>query len=150
MMRLASAMMVTTLMTTSVISGTFAKYVSETSASDNARVAKWGVKLAANGLLYSEQYDDYAHGNDGVVTDGFVTVETYQYNNAAVKQSVVAPGTKNETGFTFTVDGRPEVDVEFTGSLNAATTVLPDATYYVHNSKSIVDGGEVDGSENVP
>ena len=53
MMRLASAVLVCTLLTTSVISGTFAKYTSTSSASDNARVAKWGVTLAANGLLYS-------------------------------------------------------------------------------------------------
>ena len=104
MMRLASAMMVMTLMTTSVISGTFAKYVSQTSASDNARVAKWGVTLSANGLLYSEMYKNLANGNVGTNTDTSVSVQTYNYSAETVAQSVVAPGTKNPgTAFTFTV-----------------------------------------------
>ena len=47
MMRLASFLLVATLLTTSMISGTFAKYVTEGSASDSARVAKWGVEVEA-------------------------------------------------------------------------------------------------------
>ena len=42
MLRLASALLILTLLTTSVIGGTFAKYVSTGSVSDTARVAKWG------------------------------------------------------------------------------------------------------------
>ena len=76
MMRLASGLLVAVLMTTSMISGTFAKYVTTASASDNARVAKWGVTLAANGLLYSEVYDDVANGNDGNADSTSATVET--------------------------------------------------------------------------
>ena len=49
MMRLASAMMVLTLMSTSVISGTFAKYVTKGEATDKARVAKWGVEVIVEG-----------------------------------------------------------------------------------------------------
>ena len=42
MMRVASIMLVLVLLTSSVISGTFAKYVTSGSATDSARVAAWG------------------------------------------------------------------------------------------------------------
>ena len=47
MMRAASALLVAVLLTTSTISGTFAKYVTEKEVSDTARVAKWGVEIDA-------------------------------------------------------------------------------------------------------
>ncbi|MFR0985955.1 MAG: hypothetical protein ACLSFZ_04975 [Frisingicoccus sp.] len=40
MMRLASSLLVLTLLTTCVISGTFAKYTTQAGGSDTARVAK--------------------------------------------------------------------------------------------------------------
>lgn len=52
MLRMASALLILTLLTTSVIGGTFAKYVSEGSVSDTARVAKWGVEIKTSGTLY--------------------------------------------------------------------------------------------------
>ena len=45
MMRIASILMVATLITTCAISGTFAKYVTKASGEDKARVAKWGIVL---------------------------------------------------------------------------------------------------------
>ena len=42
MMRLASVLLVCVLLTTSVISGTFAKYVTSVESTDEARVANWG------------------------------------------------------------------------------------------------------------
>ena len=151
MMRLASAVLVCTLLTTSVISGTFAKYTSTSSASDNARVAKWGVTLAANGLLYSELYNVNGtadNANQGTIdTQANVTVATY--NNATAVQSIVAPGTKNITGMTFTVNGRPEVAVALTGTLNASTTVLPAATYVVANVNAAYEGGAEKANVNV-
>ena len=42
MMRLASVLLVLCLLTTSVISGTFAKYVTTVGGRDEARVARWG------------------------------------------------------------------------------------------------------------
>ena len=49
MMRLAAFLLVCVLLTTSVISGTYAKYVSTTTDSDSARVAKWGFGLYKKG-----------------------------------------------------------------------------------------------------
>ena len=52
MMRTASGLLVATLLTTSMISGTFAKYTTQDEASDSARVAKWGVTALATGSLF--------------------------------------------------------------------------------------------------
>ena len=56
MMRLASALLVAVLLTTSVISGTYAKYITENTGSDEARVAKWGVTVTANGDAFETEY----------------------------------------------------------------------------------------------
>lgn len=106
MMRLASAMMVTTLMTTSVISGTFAKYVTSDDANDVARVAKFGVTVTAAGSLFADTYKlgTNTPGEDG---EDVATLSVDSDNG----DNVVAPGTKNVEGLTFTVNGKPEVDV---------------------------------------
>ena len=104
MMRIASVLLVAVLLSTSIISGTFAKYVTEASSTNSARVAKFGVVLAANGNLFSKTYTKDATDATGD-TDGF-TVKS--------EANVVAPGTKNDTGLTLSVTGTPEVDVKLT------------------------------------
>lgn len=105
MMRLASAMMVLTLMTTSVISGTFAKYVTEDSASDKARVAKWGITVQAGGNLFGKYY---AKTSDDTIAAASTNVATSLDDN--IVDNIVAPGTKNEEGFTIAINGTPEVE----------------------------------------
>ena len=51
MMRLASGLLVAVLITTSTISGTFAKYVTTADAKDEARVAKFGVVITATVII---------------------------------------------------------------------------------------------------
>ena len=105
MMRLASAMMVMTLMTTSVISGTFAKYVTSDSATDTARVAKWGVEVQVGGNLFGTDYAKNGETN----SDGIIAINTSTSVNASDDVNVVAPGTQNTTAFTVEVSGTPEV-----------------------------------------
>ena len=63
---------------------------------------------------------------------------------------MVAPGTVNPgTGLSFTLDGRPEVDVALTGTLTAKTTVLPAATYVVVNSSTVNDGGDIEATTTI-
>ena len=50
-MRTASGLMIAALLTTSMISGTFAKYTTADAAQDSARAAKWGVNLGISGSL---------------------------------------------------------------------------------------------------
>ena len=95
MMRLASILLVCVLLSTSVISGTFAKYTTSDSAQDSARVAKWGVTVDATGNSFAQKYNDAA--NDA----GVKVVSTTK---------VVAPGTNGTLG-GVTISGTPEVMV---------------------------------------
>ena len=109
MMRAASGILVATLMTTSIISGTFAKYTTFETASDSARVAKWGVEITANGAMFKDSYE----------TDES-TVKTTIANSVSTdgKEDVVAPGTKGDL-VNATISGKPEVavHVEYTPNL---------------------------------
>lgn len=125
MMRVASVLLVAVLLTTSVISGTFAKYVTSGEKGDSARVAKFGVVVTGSGSLFGTTYfkadtntpgganwDEYNEGKD-VTT---LTVESLD--------KVVAPGTKNDEGLTFGITGTPEVDVRITFDLDVKNDVF--------------------------
>ena len=103
MMRLASVLLIAVLMSTCAISGTFAKYVTSDSGSDTARVAKFGVTVTAEGTLFKTEYatDDTAHYT------GSLSVQS----SAMPADNLVAPGTKNDDGMTFSITGTPEVAV---------------------------------------
>lgn len=123
MMRVASVMLVLVLMTSSVISGTFAKYTTQDSGKDNARVAKWGVELQVFGNLYGDTYDDLIVLND----DPNIAVQSSNKTD-----DVVAPGTKN-TGKPFEVSlrGVPEVDGEITVDIKTQNIFLTTGEYGV-------------------
>ena len=104
MMRAASALLVAVLLTTSTISGTFAKYVTEASGEDTARVAKWGVEVSASGTMFGKAYQDT------IVEDGVSSATVQSNHNGSFAKNVVAPGTKNDTGIQIAVVGKPEVD----------------------------------------
>lgn len=106
MMRLASGLLVACLLTSSIVSGTFAKYTTGADASDTARVAKWGVQVTTSGHLFNETYAK----NDAKLVDGTLTVVSV--NEAKENDSVVAPGTANTEGITFSITGKPEVKSE--------------------------------------
>lgn len=107
MMRTASGLLVATLLTTSVISGTFAKYTTKATGSDSARVAKFGVEIDAKGGMFAEEYDtdDADVARAGVITKSVIT----SGESGGVKD-VVAPGTKGVLA-NATISGTPEVAV---------------------------------------
>lgn len=104
-MRLAGVLLIAVLLTTSIISGTFAKYVTTGSVTDSARVAKFGVQVTAGGELFSKTYVNQAGGN----TPGTgVGSETITVESASDK--LVAPGTQSSAnGLGFSISGTPEV-----------------------------------------
>lgn len=114
MMRLASGLLVAVLMTTSMISGTFAKYVTTASGADNARVAKFGVTVeASTGTAFKTEYTK--HDDENTEYTG-VTVK------AVDEKKVVAPGTSSsdvDGDFKFIIKGTPEVAVKVELSTNA-------------------------------
>ena len=119
-MRSASVLLVATLLTTSVISGTLAKYTTQDAAEDTARVAKWGVELQAIGNLYGDTYKDL------IVTENDTTATVQSVDKTA---DVVAPGTQNAEGFTFSLKGKPEVDGTITTTITSQNIFLKAGTY---------------------
>ena len=120
MMRLASALLVAVLLSTCAISGTFAKYVTSDSATDTARVAKWGVEVTTSSDIFNETYATH----DTVTADGKFA------NSVAVDSTgtnLVAPGTDNSVEFSVT--GTPEVGVkvDFVFTVNS-DVVIPAGT----------------------
>ena len=115
MMRIASVLLVAVLLTTSAISGTFAKYVTTESGSDSARVAKWGVTVEAESFdMFTNKYAT----NDTTATfTGSYSVES------ADGKDVFAPGTKG-TFANFAITGTPEVAVDV--AVDATVTVSGD------------------------
>ena len=134
MMRLASVLMVMVLLTTSVISGTFAKYITTNSGVDSARVAKFGVviNVADDMALFNTEYakEDTAYtGTLSVKSNG--TTGTNADNR-------VAPGTK---GFmTFNISGTPEVATRLTVAASGNAIQLAAGTY-------TLPAGEFDNAE---
>lgn len=116
MMRIASLLLVAVLLSTSIISGTFAKYVTSDSVADSARVAKFGVVVTGSGSLFANTYFNKELGNtpgdaddDGVNFASFTIESNDTFNNG--NKNVVAPGAENNSGMTVSVTGTPEVDV---------------------------------------
>ncbi len=122
MMRAASALLVAVLLSTCAVSGTYAKYVTTATGSDTARVAKWGVEISgmADGLFAKTYAKDSG---------------TNIANTVSAQEEVVAPGTKNDTGVTFSLTGTPEVAVKIEIAVKGSNSdtikdvVLPAGTY---------------------
>lgn len=101
MMRIASCMLVAILLTTSVISGTFAKYVTKAGSQDSARVATWGFKDASIDItgLFKDAYDNTVQGKADVIAPGTANSASFKFNYDATNGS-----TTPEVDYTFTVD----------------------------------------------
>lgn len=113
MMRIASVLLVAVLLTTCVISGTFAKYVTTDSVTDSARVAKWGVTIAdttdaLGNVMFGDTYKNIAVAYAATDSDDTITVRADSEGT-----NVVAPGT-NGILSAFDINGAPEVDVTVT------------------------------------
>ena len=109
MMRLASILLICVLLTTSVISGTFAKYTSSYTSEDHARIAYWG-------------FGYYPHEGALNLTNLFQrSYDNVQSNN---EDDVIAPGTSGQTSFQFLYNAGngatgPEVAYTFTVDVEA-------------------------------
>ena len=115
-LRIASGLMLSCLLTSCVISGTFAKYTTANTGSDSARVAKFGVEITANGNMFAESYD---------ATDDAKTVISSE-----VDTNVIAPGTEGELT-AMTISGKPEVsvNVSYDAELTLANWAVGGAYY---------------------
>ncbi|MBR2969120.1 MAG: hypothetical protein IKC36_04680 [Clostridia bacterium] len=97
-LRISLILAILTLVTSCFMGSTFAKYVTNDSGSDHARVAKFGVTVEAPGTMFTSLYakDDA----------GFIAGD----NTVVAGEKVVAPGTKGSLA-AFSITGSPEVAV---------------------------------------
>ena len=118
-MRAAGGLMIATMLTTSIVSGTYAKYVTSGTAKDTARVAKFGVEVTAEGSLFDKNYLETAN----TPTDAGTGISVKSENS----DNLVAPGTKSDNnGLSFSITGTPEVDVNVKIEVaNTSASVLP-------------------------
>lgn len=129
MMRLACFLLVAVLISTSAISGTYAKYVTTDNGTDKARVAKWGVIIDVEGSLFERAYK---HQPAEYLANEQVDTITVQAFDTA---DVLAPGTANNNGMIITLKGQPEVDTNIEFSITAdKDVVLPAGTYRDYTS----------------
>ncbi len=132
MLRMASALLVMVLLTTCMIGGTFAKYVTTGTGSDTARVAKWGVKVESTGNAFAKEYATTDTAVSGTIAKSVVTATGAGADNA----KLVAPGTSGNL-LDSSITGTPEVAVKVE---TTATLTLTGWTIKVDNGT----GTEVD------
>ena len=103
-LRAAAVLFALALITSCFVGGTFAKYVTNGTGTDTARVAKFGVTVEAKGTLFAKEYK----------TDDQNAVATISHSVMSLNdQNVVAPGTKGEM-LSMKLSGQPEVAVQVT------------------------------------
>lgn len=106
-MRFASALLVLAMLTTCVISGTFAKYTTSTTGTDKARVAYWGFNQSAttdinlfDGTYTNVKASGEVDGFGNVVAPGTEKSSTFAFGYTSYKTNAIkAP----EVAYTFTV-----------------------------------------------
>ena len=104
MMRLAAFLLVAVLISTSAISGTYAKYVTSGFSEDTARVAKFGVNVEGATDMF---HDSYLHSFTAYTSGEKLEDITVQADTTGT--DIVAPGT-NGVLSKFDISGSPEVD----------------------------------------
>ena len=102
-MRVAAILFILTMISTCAFSTTFAKYVTSDSATDTARVAKWGVTVTGT--------DDSMFEVEYAKTDALFGGTLSVQSSANPKDNIVAPGTSGNVN-SISITGTPEVAVE--------------------------------------
>lgn len=127
MMRIASVLMIAVLLTTCVISGTFAKYASTfTSETSTATVAKWAFTLGTdpNKVALEETFN----------FDLFTTIN--DTGNTADEEDVadykIAPGTAGS--FAIVLNNESEVNATYTITLEEVNAALVPIEYSLNGT----------------
>ena len=121
-MRVASGLLVLTLLSTCMVAGTFAKYTTSADGSDTARVAKFGVTVTANSdTMFEKKY----------ATDDTAAKQASIDNSVTATENVIAPGTKGEMT-KVALSGTPEVAVKvsYDGTLTLGDGWTVEGSYY--------------------
>ncbi len=138
-MRAAVLMLALVLITSCFVGGTFAKYVTSGEGSDTARVAKFGVKITANGTTFAKEYKTDDTNVSGTITKSVISSDD---------KNLVAPGTKGEM-VKMQLSGKPEVavKVEYTAkTIELKGWTLEDSSFYCPLVFK-VNGTDIDGKK---
>ena len=118
--KLVAILLILVLLSSSVLSTTFAKYVTRTDVTDEARVAQWGVVIRTSvDSLFSKTYTS-TKGDDNIIV-------------VRAEENVVAPGTSKSIHIDTDITGTPEVAFEVSNQADVElgeNWVGEDGTYY--------------------
>lgn len=121
-MSVLGILLMAVVVTSYSVSGTYAKYVSDVSVADEARVAKWQIGLAKDSMQTMDLFkSSYTYGENGVVVKAL--------NDANAKTNkLVAPGTKGQYTFALTgiVETNYTIDVAIVDEKTGNTVVLTE------------------------
>lgn len=141
MMRAASFLLVAVLLTTSVISGTFAKYVSTATAADTARVAKW--KIMVNDT------EELSVASPTVTFDLFNTVtdvgglsDDSDVKNGTGTEVIIAPGTAGS--FDLKIENMSEVTAKYAIDFTVLTNNGIPVQYSIDGTNWYMDINYID------
>ena len=141
MMRIACFLLVAVLISTSTISGTYAKYVTDATANDVARVADWGVTATVTGGAFATEYDIKTAADDVEGNPIELSVDS------STDAKLVAPGTNGTFG-GVALTGSPEVafNVDFTGTeVQINGWLLKDGTTFYCPLQFNINGDVING-----
>lgn len=111
-LRIAVVLLAVTLLSTGLLGGTLAKYVTAGTTYDTARVAKWGVTITAD-------------STDELFKTTYATTDTSYTGDLTVSATteVLAPGTSGKA-VGFTIAGTPEVASRLSFTVNETDSKL--------------------------
>jgi len=126
-LRFSLVLLVVALLSTCVISGTFAKYTSTASGSDTATVAKWSFKAMGDEIAVTGTAPTLKFNLFDTINDFGTSTE-----EADVKSGAIAPGTCGS--FEIKVQNTAEVTVKYTISLEEVNSSDIPLQYSLDNS----------------
>lgn len=135
-LRIAALLLIAVLITACVISGTFAKYVTKTEKTNNARVAKWGVVFEAGSDLFGTTYatddDTYSSAIEFSVVSSDAVVAPGTEGTAAIfaLSSAIQPEVSYKVSFDVDTDSSATVFTEWCYTDETNTAVTSTAIYY--------------------
>ncbi len=127
-MRVASLVLMCTIVTSCFVSSTFAKYTSSATGSDTVTVAKWDININGADIEGMTANEEFAI---------FDTINNTNANGDSVAENMIAPGT--EGSFTFAIQNSSDVKAKYSVSFTVDQSALGGKTIPFEYS---IDGGD--------
>jgi len=121
-----------TLLSTCLLSNTLAKYITTANGSDTARVAKWGIEITSNLVIFDTEF-----ATDNEDYDETITLSVLSGNS----DNVFAPGTTKTINLA-SITGTPEVAFEVKFSVDPASGYTSTGTLSSNGLWTVDNGNE--------